>query len=100
MAISFIWRASRGRCSLIRIPGTAVSIALNSPPLAWPGLGSKVSIWLGPPVIQSRMHDLRRDGCPAASAASDSIQPEVEKPTTPAAASFRAWRRDSPPGEE
>ena len=100
MAISFICRASRGRCSLIRMPGTAVSIALNSPPLAWPGLGSKVSIWLGPPVIQSRMHDLRRAGCPAASAASDSIQPEVEKPTTPAAASFRAWRRDSPPGEE
>ena len=99
MAISFICRASLGRCSLMRMPGTAVSMALNSPPLAWPGLGSNVSIWLGPPVIQSRMHDLRRPGSAAASAASDSIQPEVEKPTTPAAASRSIWRRDSSRGE-
>ena len=62
MAMSFICLASLGRCSLIKMPGTAVSMALNSPPLAWPGLGSKVSIWLGPPVIQSRMHDFRRRG--------------------------------------
>ena len=62
MAMSFICLASLGRCSLIRMPGTAVSIALNGPPLAWPGLRSKVSIWLGPPVIQSRMHDFRRFG--------------------------------------
>ena len=69
-------------------------MALNSPPWAWPGLGSKVSIWLGPPVIQSRMHDLPRLGCLAASAARASIQPEVEKLTTPAAASRSIWRRD------
>ncbi len=80
MAMSFIWLASLGRCSLIMMPGTAVSMALNSPPLAWPGLGSNVSVWLGPPVIQSRMHDFRRRGSAPASAASASIQPEVEKP--------------------
>ena len=48
------------------MPGTAVSIALNGPPLAWPGFGSNVSIWLGPPVIQSRMHAFLRVGSAAA----------------------------------
>ena len=42
------------------MPGTAVSIALVSPPLAWPGLGLKVSNWLGPPRIQSRMQAMPR----------------------------------------
>ena len=41
------------------------------------------------------MHDFRRFGCLAASAARASIQPEVEKLTTPAAASRSIWRRDS-----
>ena len=54
--------ASFGRCSLILMPGDAVSISLNGPPLAWPGLRSKVSIWLGPPFIHSRMHDRLRCG--------------------------------------
>ncbi len=44
-----------GRCSLIFTPGAEVSIGLNSPPLAWPGFRSKVSVWLGPPVIHSKM---------------------------------------------
>src|SRR4051794_23003324 len=102
MVMSFICPASLGRCSLIWMPGTAVSIALNWPPLAWPGLGSKVSVWLGPPVIQSKMHALRRLGSEAASAASDSIHPEVETPTTPAAARRSQSRRDregSPGGD-
>ena len=46
--------------SAIWMPGTAVSIALVSPPLSVPGLGSKVSSWLGPPAIQSRMQAICR----------------------------------------
>src|SRR4051794_26544309 len=77
----------------MRTPGALVSIALKGPPLAWPGLRSKVSSWLGPPVIQSRMHERRRPGSPAASAARASIQPEVEVAATPAAARRSHWRR-------
>src|SRR5437016_617058 len=57
-----MWRASFGRCSLMRIPLTEVSISLNGPPVGWPGLRSKVSIWLGPPVIQRKMTDRARGG--------------------------------------
>ena len=35
-----------------------MEMALVSPPLGWPGLGLKVSNWLGPPDIQSRMQAL------------------------------------------
>ena len=35
-------------------------MALVSPPCSVPGLGSKVSSWLGPPAIQSRMHAICR----------------------------------------
>ncbi len=35
------------------MPGTFVEMGLN----AEPGLGSQVSIWLGPPSSQRRMHD-------------------------------------------
>src|SRR4051794_12444530 len=75
------------------MPGAAVSIDLNGPPWAWPVLGSKVSVWLGPPVIQSRMHDFRRFGSSAAEAARVSIQPEAEAPMAPAEASRITWRR-------
>src|SRR6185312_8071039 len=47
--------ASFGKCSAMRMPGVLVSMPLMGPPLSVPGLGSKVSIWLGPPFIQSRM---------------------------------------------
>ena len=47
------------------------------------------------PDIQSRMHDLRRFGCPAVSAARASIQPEAEAPRAPAAASRITCRRVS-----
>jgi hypothetical protein len=60
--------ASFGRCSLIRIPGTAVSISLNGPPFLWPGLRSQVSVWLGPPDIHRTMH--ARGGLAPAAAAS------------------------------
>ena len=77
--------ASLGRCSLIITPGADVAIALNGPPLACPGLGSKVSSWLGPPGIHSRMHDRLRSGCRRVSAANASIHPEAEQNDTPAA---------------
>jgi hypothetical protein len=52
--------------------------------LAWPGLRSKVSIWLGPPFIHNRMHERRRRGSDAAPAASASSQPDRDQPATPA----------------
>jgi hypothetical protein len=70
--------ASLGRCSLMRMPGTDVAISLNGPPLACPGFKSNVSVWLGPPFIQSRMHDRRRCAWTAGVAASTSSQPERE----------------------
>src|SRR5258708_1806535 len=47
--------ASRGRTLLIFTPLTLVSMAPNRPPLGSSGLGSNVSIWLGPPPIHTRM---------------------------------------------
>src|SRR5438876_7241515 len=46
--------------SLIWMPETFVGMALNSPRISWgaSGLGSNVSIWLGPPPIQRRMTDV------------------------------------------
>ncbi len=43
--------ASRGRCSVIRMPGTFVAIGLNSPrtPSGASGFMSQMSMWLGPP---------------------------------------------------
>jgi hypothetical protein len=78
MVMRSMWRATRGRCSLIRMPGALVGISRKGPPLAWPGLRSKVSVWLGPPLIHSRMHDRRRCGLAVASAANVSIQPDSE----------------------
>src|SRR6185436_7888666 len=49
---SFISAATRGRCSQIWIPRAAVSIALNGPFVSWPGFGSNVSMWLGPPSMK------------------------------------------------
>jgi hypothetical protein len=70
--------ATLGRYSLIRMPGTEVAISLKGPPLVCPGFRSKVSIWLGPPFIHSKMHDRRRCGWAAASAARVSSQPDRE----------------------
>src|SRR6185503_4050607 len=55
---SFISAAMRGRCSQTWIPRTAVSIALNGPFVSCPGLGSKVSMWLGPPSMKRTITDL------------------------------------------
>src|SRR5262249_31979451 len=60
------WSAISGRCSENFAPLMRVSITLNSPPVFVPGLGSNVSMWLGPPFIQRRMQDLPRDFLPVA----------------------------------
>ena len=46
-----------GRCSQICTPGILVLMGLNDPRIrsGWSGFISQVSMWLGPPVIQSRM---------------------------------------------
>src|SRR5262249_1419545 len=81
-------------CSPTRTPAAAVSMALNCPPLGWPGFGSKVSVWLGPPLIQSRMQARLRSGLLTASRASAGSQLEPYTPTAPAA-SRKAARRDT-----
>src|SRR5262245_49580999 len=72
--------ATSGSCSENFAPLMRVSIALNSPPVFVPGLGSKVSMWLGPPFIQRRMQDLPRDFLPVeiACAAARSCQAGIE----------------------
>src|SRR5438132_6747517 len=92
--MSFICLAILGRCSLILMPGTAVAISLNGPPLTVPGFKSNVSIWLGPPFIHRRMHERRRCGLLAAAAARFSSQPDMEKLTTPADVNVSHSRRD------
>src|SRR4051794_39011660 len=76
--------ATRGRYSLIWMPGTDVGIALYS----LSGLRSKVWDWLGPPFIQRRMQDLGFWPVEATWAALEPRvlnQPEVEVARTPAA---------------
>src|SRR5262245_14992823 len=55
--------ARSGRCSENFAPLIRVSIALNSPPVLVPGLGSNVSMWLGPPFIQRRRAEWRGRFC-------------------------------------
>src|SRR5262245_12438046 len=69
MARSFACLAINGKCSLILMPETAVSIGLNGPALAWPVFRSKVSVCVGPPLIHRRMQLRLRWGFLAASAA-------------------------------
>src|SRR5262245_2631053 len=81
------------------MPGTLVAVSLNGPPLACPGLRSKVSSWLGPPAIHSRMHDRLRRGSVVARAARRPSQPDREGAVTPADDRFSHSRRDSMRGE-
>ena len=86
-------RAARpGRCSLRKTPGAFVAMAAKSPrmPSAASGLGSKVSIWLGPPVRKTRIRERARGGRgpgrrrlePFGSSQSASFRPSsAEKPT-------------------
>src|SRR5438874_2004108 len=84
-----------GRCSLISTPGALVLIGLKSPAPLLCGLRSNVSLWLGPPAIQSMMQDLALvGGAPAAAwLASTFIHPEKDATPTPAALSWRNRRR-------
>src|ERR1700676_4888661 len=91
---SFVSLANCGRFSLISMPGTAVGIGLYSPPSAVPGLRSKVSLWLGPPSIHRRMHDLCFALVAAAREASTLNQPDSDTPSAPAEAILRKSRRD------
>src|SRR5262245_18959987 len=88
--------ANFGKCSLIWMPGTLVLIGLKVPALAVPGFMSNVSLWLGPPAIHSRMHALGLVVWAAAPWAMTLNQPDRDRLDTPAAASFRASRRDRP----
>src|SRR6516225_3043749 len=54
-AMLFIAFAVMGMYSEIWMPLAAVSIAFALPPLGRPGLGSKVSTWLGAPGSQIRI---------------------------------------------
>src|SRR6185503_1062332 len=65
---SFIPAAMRGRCSQIWIPRTAVSMALKGPFVSWPGFGSNVSMWLGPPSMKRTITALAFARAPASCA--------------------------------
>src|SRR3954453_13537742 len=77
------------------MPLTEVLIGLNSPASLVPGFMSKVSFWLGPPSIHSRMHDLCQAPDPAACAAIRSSQPDAEDRAPAAAENLRNARRDT-----
>src|SRR5262245_6724032 len=96
MAACCISLAYGGKCSLMWMPETLVSIGLKVPALAVPGFRSKVSLWLGPPAIHRRMHDFGLAPWAAAPWAMTLNQPDSDRPETPAAASFRASRRVRP----
>src|SRR2546422_1005 len=55
-----IWSASMGMVSLTWMPDTLVLIGLNSPRMleGASGLGSQMSMWLGPPCRNSMITDL------------------------------------------
>ena len=59
MLILSITAAWRGSWSEIRMPGTFVGMVPNGPRtwLVASGLGSHMSIWLGPPESQNKMTD-------------------------------------------
>src|SRR3954453_1152407 len=91
-AQSVIPFATFGSVSHTWTPGTAVGIGLNAL-VPFSGLGSKVSMWLAPPVMNSRMQCLcLAAGRSAARAASVLSQPDVGTPKAPAAVSFSQSR--------
>lgn len=66
--------AKWGSVSSICTPATLVPMALVSPPVVAPGLGLKVSNWLGPPAIQSSTQRLPRFCRSPAARATRSVQ--------------------------
>ena len=76
--------------SAIEMPEPHVWMALVSPPWSVPGLGSKVSSWLGPPPIQSKIQAIWFLRSSAACSAIQSVKlngiaPEAASPAVPAA---------------
>ena len=96
-ATSFITRATRGKWWATWIPGTAVSMALVSPPVSVPGLGSQVSSWLGPPPIQSRMQAICRFRSSSAWTAIRSVKLRPASPAAPRPIPRRNDRRPTTP---
>src|SRR5262245_25038861 len=86
-----------GRCSMMRTPGSFVVVTPNGPrfSIGRSGLGSQVSIWLGPPVIQRRMTLLRPFGdWPAAAAVARwRNRPGTLSPARPARPALGMLRR-------
>src|SRR5262245_51208006 len=76
------------------MPETLVEIGLNSPAPSAPGFMSKVSLWLGPPSIHRRMHDLVFVLVSAARAASGASQPDSDGASTPSDDRRRKSRRE------
>src|SRR5580658_9759323 len=87
--------ASSGKCCERRIAGALVLIALNGPPLAVPGLGSKVSRWLGPPLSQSTMHDEAGAAGASACASRERKVSLTSRPKKLAAPTDKSWRLPS-----
>src|SRR5437588_12912388 len=96
-AQSFMTPAILGRISLTWMPGTVVGIALKALDLL-SGLWSKVSTWLGPPVMNRRMQllcfGLPPGDCSAARAPNVLSQPEAGRVRAPAAERFSHSRRE------
>ncbi len=79
------------------MPGTAVLMALVSPPLAVPGLGLKVSNWLGPPCIHNKMQAMPRLRNCAACAVTRSVQLSTPPASAAVEMVFRKSRRPATP---
>src|SRR5579862_3710671 len=77
------------------MPGTFVAIGRNGPASRQPGFMSKVSIWLAPPFIQSRMQCLLRLRASAAIVCEWNRPPKLPtaRPVVVARVPFRKARR-------
>src|SRR5690242_11942559 len=78
-------RACSGRCSLTRMPGTLVGMEANGPRTSAgaSGLGSHMSIWLGPPDSQKRITDFFCFGDALAAAGSQFGSDIAPRPARP-----------------
>src|SRR5689334_13096328 len=80
--------ACRGRCSQKRTPGTLVPIVPNGPRTSAgaSGLGSHMSMWLGPPESQKTITDFGRPAPfgPPGDSARRRFKAGDDRPATPA----------------
>src|SRR5579871_673964 len=79
------------------MPDTEVGIGLKSPPFSVFGFMSKVSLWLGPPSIQSRIQALCLLPLLAAWAAKTPSQPDRDVVSRPAVESLKKSRQERMP---